>query len=82
MEVRWFTEETPPSCSDPVQCGEVSTCGKAFTGLPTINTDRATFTATRSMTCNDILNGSVPLSLTAWSCITSSSCRKRLTSPA
>ena len=81
MEVRWFTEETPPSCSDPVQCGQVSTCGKAFTGLPTINTDRATFTATRSMTCNDILNGSVPLSLTAWSCITSSSCRKRLDVP-
>lgn len=78
MEVRWYFDSTPSSCSDPVQCGQVSTCGKAFTGTPTIDTDRAVFTATRSLSCNDIENTDQPLSLTAWACITSSSCKRRL----
>lgn len=80
MEVRWFFDSTAPACNDSVQCGQVSTCGKAFTFSPTIDTDRAVFTATRSLSCDDVLEGDQPLSLTAWACVSSqsTSCRKRL----
>jgi RHS repeat-associated protein len=78
MEVRWYFDSTAPSCSDAVQCGQVSTCGKAFTGTATIETDRAVFTATRELSCADVQNQDHPLSLTAWACVSSIGCKKRL----
>ncbi len=72
-EIRWYFLSTAPSCENPVQCGQASTCGKDGS----INTDRVVFTATRSLSCDDILHTDQPLSLTAWSCI-GYSCKKRL----
>ncbi len=77
-EVRWYVLSAAPSCEDSVQCGQVSTCGKEGTGTATINTERAVFTATRSLSCADVQHTDQPLSLTAWACVTTSGCKQRL----